>query len=112
MEKKRLIFCLAKGRILIAADILYRILFQQYWTGVVDGKPALVLLFQPIARTVGNFVRQVNLVSDTPGESFFRLEIHQVGTVIAKGETTINRSQVAEISYRSFWQDLLSLQAE
>ena len=31
---------------------------------------------------------------------------------IAKGETTINQSQVVGISYRSFWQDLSSLRAE
>ena len=32
-----------------------------------------------------------------------------IAALVAKGETTINHAQVAQISYPSFWQDMLSL---
>ena len=48
---------------------------------------------------------------DSHGDHRLAMSLAVAG-LIAKGETTINRSQVAGISYRSFWQDLLSLRAE
>lgn len=35
-----------------------------------------------------------------------------IAGLIAEGETTIKHAQIAQVSYPSFWQDLLSLQAE
>jgi len=48
---------------------------------------------------------------DSHGDHRLAMSLAIAG-LIAKGETTINRSQVARVSYRSFWQDLLSLRAE
>jgi len=51
--------------------------------------------------------------TDVDSHSDHRLAMSlAIAGLIAEGETTINHAGIAQVSYPTFWQDLLSLQAE